>query len=104
MNQAILYPNFYEVTQSISLGRLVITIGIGYIYLVTDGSGSERRYQLCDSLPTSAYNSTQRLDTKSNKRLPSRKVFAGLNNKDGSVDIYSQPTTAPPRICYYESK
>jgi len=40
MNQAILYPNFYEVTQSISLGRLVITIGIGYIYLVTDGSGA----------------------------------------------------------------
>ena len=104
MNQAILYPNFYEVTQSISLGRLVITRNWIYLLSYRWERSSEKRYQLCDSLPTSAYNSTQRLDTKSNKRLPSRKVFAGLNNKDGLVDIYSRPTTAPPRICYYESK
>ena len=73
-----LYESGYPISKFLRGNAINITWTLSnyhrnWIYLLSyrwERSGSERRYQLCDSLPASAYNSTQ--------RLPSRKVFAGL--------------------------
>jgi hypothetical protein len=101
MNQAILYPNFYEVTQSISLGRLVITIGIGYIYLVTDGSGAALKggtnYVIhCLPAHTTVHNGL--IQNPINGYVKSRKVFAGLSKRWLSRYILTVYNSSTPHL------